>query len=233
MSEISISTPHHQLKGYLATPQGKGPWPGVVVLHDIFGMTHVTRSHADWLAKEGFLAVAPDLFSWGGRIRCIRSLMADLAAQKGPSFDDVDAIRQWLVDRQDCTGKTGVIGFCASGGFAILLAVGHGFSAVAPNYGHIPDDIDAFLNGACPMVASFGASDWMVPKGTAARLEGALEQRKIEHDIKQYPGVGHAFLDDYKGPMRVLCVVLRASYKDKEAADARNRIRAFFARHLT
>ena len=99
MTEVSISTPHHQLKGYLATPQGKGPWPGVIVLHDIFGLTDVTRGHADWLAKEGYLAVAPDLFSWGGRIRCIRSLMADLAAQKGPSFDDVDAIRQWLVDR--------------------------------------------------------------------------------------------------------------------------------------
>jgi carboxymethylenebutenolidase len=78
MSEISISTPHHQLIGYLATPRGKGPWPGVVVLHDIFGMTDVTRGHADWLAKEGYLVVAPDLFSWGGRIRCIRSLMADL-----------------------------------------------------------------------------------------------------------------------------------------------------------
>jgi carboxymethylenebutenolidase len=47
MSEISISTPHHQLKGYLAAPQGKGPWPGVVVLHDIFGMTDVTRGYAD------------------------------------------------------------------------------------------------------------------------------------------------------------------------------------------
>src|SRR5579859_3018715 len=168
MSEISISTPHHQLKGYLATPRGKGPWPGVVVLHDIFGMTDVTRGHADWLANEGYLAVAPDLFSWGGRIRCIRSLTADLMAQKGPSFDDIDAIRQWLADRQDCTGKTGVIGFCAGGGFAILLATGHGFSAVAPNYGHVPDDIDAILDGACPMVASFGGSDWMVKKGTAA-----------------------------------------------------------------
>ncbi len=232
MSEISISTPHHQLKGYLATPQGKGPWPGVIVLHDILGFTDVTRGHADWLAREGYLAVAPDLFSWGGRIRCIRSLMADLSAQKGPAFDDVDAVRQWLVDRQDCTGKTGVIGFCATGGFAILLAAGHGLSAVAPNYGHIPNDIDAILDGACPMVASFGGSDWMVKKGTAARLEEALEQRHIDHDVKEYPDAGHAFLDDFKGLVGVLCVVLGASYKDKEAADARNRIRAFFARHL-
>jgi carboxymethylenebutenolidase len=126
----------------------------------------------------------------------IRSLTADLLEQKGPSFDDIDAIRQWLADRQDCTGKTGVIGFCAGGGFAILLAAGHGFSAVAPNYGHVPNDIDAILDGACPMVASFGGRDWMMKKGTAARLEDALERRKIEHDVKEYPDVGHAFLDE-------------------------------------
>ena len=64
MTEVAITTPYHQLKGYLATPQGAGPWPGVIVLHDIFGLTDVTRGHADWLAKEGYLAVAPDPFSW-------------------------------------------------------------------------------------------------------------------------------------------------------------------------
>src|ERR1700733_9188862 len=106
MAEILISTPHHRLKGYLATPKGEEPWPGVIVLHDIFGLTDVTRGHADWLANEGDLALAPDLFSWGGRIRCIRALMADLSARKGASFDDVDAAMQWL-GLQECTGKTG------------------------------------------------------------------------------------------------------------------------------
>lgn len=53
MAEISISTPHHQLKSYLATPKSNGPWPGVIVLHDIFGLTDVTRGHADWLASQG------------------------------------------------------------------------------------------------------------------------------------------------------------------------------------
>ena len=231
MTEVLISTPHHRLKGYQATPQGVGPWPGVIVLHDIFGLTDVTRGHVDWLAKEGYLAVAPDLFSWGGRIRCIRALMVDLAARKGAAFDDVDAVRQWLVGRQDCTGKVGVIGFCVSGGFAILLAAGHGYSAVAPNYGPLPNDIDAILEGACPVVASFGARDRTL-KGAAARLKGALERRQIDHDVKEYTDAGHSFLDDHKGLIGVLGVVIGATYKDKDAADARGRIQAFFARHL-
>jgi carboxymethylenebutenolidase len=231
MTEVSITTSHHRLKGYVATPQGEGPWPGVIALHDIFGLTDVTRGHADWLAKEGYLVVAPDLFSWGGRIRCIRALMMDLAARQGAAFDDVDAVRQWLEGRPDCTGKIGVIGFCATGGFAILLAAGHGFSAVAPNYGQVPNDIDAILDGACPVVASFGGRDRML-KGAAARLNGALERRHIDHDVKEYPDAGHSFLDDYKGLIGVLAVVIGASYKDKDAADARGRISAFFTRHL-
>ena len=231
MSDLSIATPHHHLKAYLARPQGEGPWPGVVVFHDILGLTDVTRGHADWLAKEGYLAVAPDLFSWGGRIRCIRDLMMDLAARKGASFDDADAVRQWLEGCQDCTGKTGVIGFCATGAFAILLAAGHGFSAVAPNYGRVPNDIDAILNDACPMVASFGGRDWQL-KGAAARLQGALERRQIDHDVKEYPDAGHSFLDEHKCLIGVLGVVTGASYKDRDAADTRARILAFFARHL-
>jgi len=231
MTEVSISTPHRQLKGYLAMPQGKGPWPGVIVLHDIFGVTDVTRGHADWLAKEGYLALALDLFSWAGRLRCIRGLMVDLAAQKGPAFDDVDAVRRWLTARQDCTGKTGVVGFCVTGQFAILLAAGHDFSAVSPNYGPIPNDIDAILDGACPVVASYGGRDRRL-KDAAAKLKGPLDRRGIENDVKEYPDAGHSFLDDHKGLIGVIGAVIGATYQDKDAADARGRIQAFFARHL-
>ena len=231
MGDVSIPTQHHQLKAYLATPAGQGPWPGVIVLHDIFGLTDVTRAHADWLAQEGYLAVAPDLFSWGGRIRCIRALMQDLAARRGAAFDDVDAVRQWLADRSECGSKIGIIGFCATGGFAILLSAGHGFSAAAPNYGQVPNDIDAILNGACPMVASYGGRDRTL-KGAAARLSGALERRQIECDVKEYPNAGHSFLDDHTGLIGVLGAVLGSSYRDEDAADARSRIRTFFAHHL-
>jgi carboxymethylenebutenolidase len=111
------------------------------------------------------------------------------------------------------------------------LAAGHGFSAVAPNYGRVPNDIDAILNDACPMVASFGGRDWPL-KGAAARLQGALEPRQIDHDVKEYPDAGHSFLDEHKGLIGVLGVVIGASYKDRDADDARARILAFFARHL-
>jgi carboxymethylenebutenolidase len=231
MSDVSISTPHHELKGYVATPHGTGPWPGVIVLHDIFGLTNITRGHADWVADQGYLAVAPDLFSWGGHFRCIRALMKDLSAREGPTFDDVDAVRQWLERREDCTGKTGVIGFCVTGQFAILLAAGHGFSAASPNYGPIPNDIDTIMSGACPVVASYGGRDRTI-KGGATRLKVALENNRIVHDVKEYPNAGHSFMDEYKGLIGLLGVVIGASFKAEEAADARNRIQQFFARHL-
>ena len=82
------------------------------------------------------------------------------------------------------------------------------------------------------MVASYGRRDRTL-KGAAVRLKGALELRQIEHDVKEYPDAGHSFLDEYKGLIGVLGVVMGASYKEKAAADARRRIRTFFAHHLT
>src|SRR5690242_17244209 len=138
MSETEIQTPSRTMPAYVATPTRPPPWPGVVIVHDAFGMSQVLRHHADWLASEGYLAAAPALYREGRKLACVRAAFRDLAAGHGPSFDDIEATRAWLAAQPGCTGRIGVIGFCMGGGFALALAARHGFAASAPNYGKLP-----------------------------------------------------------------------------------------------
>jgi len=221
------------LRGYLAEPDGEGPFPGVVLIHEAFGLDDVMKRHADRLAAAGYLTLAVDLYSDGGARRCLVATMRSLGSGTGRAFTDVSTARSWLRYDARCTGKVGVIGFCMGGAFA-LLAAHDDFEAASVNYGQLPRNLEQALEGACPVVGNYGGKDRTLP-GAAAKLEAALTSLGIEHDVKEFPTAGHAFMNDVPvgpRPLRPLMRVMGIKPDPAAAPEAWQRIEDHFAKYL-
>lgn len=222
------------LTAYTVRPPGDEKVPGVVMLHEAFGLEDITRRQADLLADMGYAVVVPDLFAEGGARKCLKATFKALSSGQGRAFHDIAASRRWMLDRDDATGAIGVIGFCMGGSFALMSAApDHGFNVSAVNYGQLPSSPDV-LAGACPIVASYGGRDVSL-KGAAAKLEKQLTRLGVEHSIKEYPKASHAFLNDEDtGPwfLRPILKVVGMGPEPESAADAWQRIEAFFGDHL-
>lgn len=222
---------------YLAEPIPAGdrtaPWPGVVVIHDAFGLGDDILEQADWLAAAGYVALAPDLYNGRSMVRCIKATFTQLTAQQGPVFDQMDSARRHLAGRDNCNGTVGVIGYCMGGAFALLLAARPGYSAASVNYGPLPANLDEILDGSCPMVASFGGRD-IALKGAADKVRDSLRRAGVPQDVKEYPRAGHGFINRTAAlsPLNVLFKVTGIGHEHESAADAKRRILSFFDQHL-
>jgi carboxymethylenebutenolidase len=229
MTTIQIDTPDGPIDALLNLPQGQGPWPGVVVIHDILGYGPDKESINERIAGAGYVALTPNLYSRGGRIRCITRVMRELLTQRGRALDDILAARDHLQALPECTGRIGVAGFCMGGQFALLMSP-KGFGASAPFYGTpLPRHLSETLEGACPIVASFGGRD-PLGRGAPDRLREVTAAKQITTDIKVYPGVGHSFANIL--PAQPLIRIAGFGYDQAATEDAWSRIFAFFGEHL-
>jgi carboxymethylenebutenolidase len=233
VTNVVFPTAEGGLPGYLAVPEGYGPWPGIVVVHDILGVTTEYKRIARRFAASGYLALAPELYRNGFKIKCLISTIRAHFAGHGAAYDHLVAARDHLIADERCTGKIGLVGFCMGAGFCMQLAPRGLFDATAPNYGMLPEDLEA-LRQSCPVVASFGAKDRVVPAGAAAELENVLASGNVARDIKEYPNAGHSFMNRYgiSGPVRVIARAVDMAYCEPEAEDAWGRMLGFFEEHL-
>ena len=210
-------------------PPPPGPWPGVVVIHEAFGLNDDIRQKADQFAAHGYLALAPDLYD--GSLAAVRTgVFRQLRAESGPAFTSLEAARRSLAARDDCSGKVGVIGFCLGGVSPALRAPG-GLHRGLGELRRGPEGPGAGAAGACPIVGSYGGRDQMGTK-PPERLQRALTVLEVPHDIEVYPGSGHRFMTQASGPAAVMTRFTRMSYQAADAADAWRRIYVFFGEHI-
>ncbi len=241
LQSVSITTPSGALHAEFAAPTDSVSdvhAPGVLVIHEAWGLNDDIRRITQRFAEHGYAALAPDLYSVGPpRPFCIVQTMRSLMANDGRAFDSLDAARQWLVDHERVdSSRLAIAGFCMGGGFAILHAVSASYQASAPYYARVPRDARD-LEGICPVVGGFGAQDTITP-GMAERLRGHLEALDVPHDIVEYPEAGHSYMNDIPGGFPSLLVRLQRRRGsiiglDPEASeDSWRRMLDFFERHL-
>ncbi|HLI88596.1 MAG TPA: dienelactone hydrolase family protein [Ktedonobacteraceae bacterium] len=194
---VSFSSGARQVDAYLARPDGEGPFPGVVIIHEIYGLNENIRDIARRFANEGYAALAVDLFTGRNRTICMFRFMGQMLLRplNNSSLNDLKAALTYLSTQPGIdNARVGAIGFCMGGGFAIAWAcTDDRLKVIAPFYGANPRPFEAVAR-LCPVVGSYPEKDFTAAAGR--KLDEALDRFNIRHDIKIYPGARHSFFND-------------------------------------
>ena len=208
--------------GYLAAPEGSGQHPGVVVIHEAYGLNDNIKSIARRFAGAGYVSLAVDLFTDRNRAVCMARYMGAMLVGSVNRYgvDDLKAALTYLAkDRTVDSKRLGAIGFCMGGGFAIAWACTDSrLRAIAPFYAANPRPLDV-VSRLCPVVGSYPERDFTANAGR--KLENALDRHHIVHDIKIYPGAKHSFFNE-----------AGRAYDKAAAEDSWTRVMRFFGEQI-
>jgi carboxymethylenebutenolidase len=207
---------------YLALPDRPSPHPGVVVVHEFYGLNENIRDICRRLAAEGYAALGVDLFAGRNRPVCIACMFLGWATGRLDfvGVRDLKAALGQLAERPEVdAAQLGALGFCLGGTYAITWAcTDKRLKAIAPYYGNAPRRREA-IRRMCPVVGSWPDRD--ISTGAAATLETELTAAHIPHDLKVYPGTKQGFFNDQA-----------KVYDAVASADSWQRVIAFFDQHV-
>lgn len=210
------------VKGHLAVPRGDGPFPGLVVIHEWWGLNDQIRSEAERLAAAGFVALAVDLYDGTVATTPDAARAAMRKVDPDSAVANMNAAVAYLQGMAQ-VGPVGSIGWCFGGGQSLRLALNNpDLSAAVIYYGSLVTDPDVLKQIACPVLGQFGAEDHHPsPEHVAAFREG-LEAAGVPHEIYSYEGANHAFANP-----------TGSRYNPSAAAKAWERTMAFLRANLT
>jgi carboxymethylenebutenolidase len=219
---VSFQPGNRRLEAYLSRPEGEGPFPGIVVIHEAFGLNDNIKDITQRFAEEGYVALAVDLFANRNRAVCMARIIGGMLRGSPDRFGvpDLKAALSVLAEQPSVdAARLGAIGFCMGGGFAIAWAcTDDRLKAVAPYYGVNPRPLSA-VSRSCPVVGSYPEKDFTAR--SARKLEAELERHGVPHDVKIYAGARHAFFNDRS-----------RAYDPGASEDSWRRTLAFFKEHI-
>ena len=222
--DVSYKSGDETVKGILYTPSGKGPFPGIIVIHEWWGLNDWVKEQASKLADQGYAALAMDLYR--GKVattpeeahEIMRGVPQDRAAR------DLHAAFEFLQAQANVRkDRIASIGWCMGGGYSLDVALAEPtLTAAVINYGHLATDPAGIGKIHAAILGNFGGQDKGIPPADVNKFEAELKKQGKKADIKIYPDAGHAF----ENPNN------KTGYRAEDAADAWQRTVGFLGENL-
>jgi carboxymethylenebutenolidase len=211
------------IEGFLAVPEKPGRYPGVIVIHEWWGLNDWVKEQTQKIAEQGYIVLAVDLYRGKTATdpneahELMRGLPQDRAVR------DMQAAFDYLAARKDVTGRIGSVGWCMGGGYSLQLAIHQPrLAACVVNYGALPTDPNDIQQIGAPVLGNFGGQDHGITPADVKAFQKSLTALGRYVDIKIYDDAGHAF----ENPNN------QTGYKPADAADAWARTIAFLKKAL-
>jgi carboxymethylenebutenolidase len=222
---VTFKSGDEQASGFLAKPEGKGPFPAVVVIQEWWGLNDWVKDQARALAKEGYVALAPDLYRGKVTDKQEEAHQLMMGAPADRVERDLKAAYAYLQGRSDVKkDRIGSIGWCFGGHWSLELATKEPtLAATVAYYGAPPTDPAAINAIKAPVLGNYGGDDKGPSPDQVRAFESAMKKAGKSIDVKIYDGAPHAFAN-VNNPW--------GGYREAAAKDAWSRSTAFLAANL-
>ena len=195
MPDVEFEANGGKGNGYLAEPEGEGP--GLVVLGEWWGLDDNMRQLVDSFAREGFVALAPDLYHGKTTEEPDEAQKQLMAMNMEEAEKEMRGAVQYVLAHPKCNGKVGAVGFCAGGGLSVWAAASNPQIGAAVTYYYVmPHGKPDFAAIKGPVLGHFGTADEFIKHDEAVALESELRGAGVDVTFHYYEGAGHAFFNE-------------------------------------
>ena len=189
------------VRAYVAKPEGEGPFPTVIMIHEFYGLRESIVGKADFLAKEGYLVIAPDTFRGSTTSWIPRAIYQVINTKPEDVNTDLDSVYAWLENQSDVdAGRIAILGFCYGGRTSLVYSLHNSkLAATVIFYGSPETDPEVLKSLPGPVLGIFGGADQSISVEEVDQFDKALTTANIQHEITVYDGQPHAFVENVEG----------------------------------